>query len=370
MRKFLALSSLAAMALAACSAGGGDTIKIGMISALTGDAAAIGADHLSGVQWAIEKINADGGIDGRQLVLVAEDGKCTGADAATAAQKLVNADKVSVIIGGLCSGETLAAAPIVEAGKVLLLSPGSSSPDVTDAGEYVFRNYPSDAWKTKAMAKYFGESGFAKVAILSENTDYAQALRASLKQDLPADAVVFDEVVEPGTKDFRSLFTRLNDVDFDVLVSNPNGDAVNAVVVQQYREQEFTQPIVGTDTMDSLSIAQIAGDAAEGVMMVNVPTAGEGTSFETDFKAKYGEPKASIAWAAYAYDAANLLAEAMKAVGTDGTAVKDYLKSMQPYAGVIGTFHFDDNGDPIGVSYVLKKFEGGKIVTVKPLSLE
>ena len=100
MRKFLALSSLAAMALAACSAGGGDTIKIGMISALTGDAAAIGADQLSGVQWAIEKINADGGIDGRQLVLVAEDGKCTGADAATAAQKLVNADKVSVIIGG------------------------------------------------------------------------------------------------------------------------------------------------------------------------------------------------------------------------------------------------------------------------------
>lgn len=371
MRTFLASIALLSIALAACSTGGDNgPIKIGMISALTGDAAAIGADQLSGVQWAIEKINAAGGINGRKVELVAEDGKCTGADGASAAQKLVNVDKVTVIIGGLCSGETLAAAPIVETGKVVLLSPSSSSPDVSAAGEFVFRNYPSDAWKTKAMAKYFADSGFKSVAIVSENTDYAQALRASLKKDLPADAVVFDEVVEPGTKDFRSLFTRMKNVDFDVFVPNPNSDAVNAVIVQQYREQTFTGPIVGTDAMDSLSIAEIAGDAAEGVTLVNVPTAGEGTSFETDFTAKFGAPKSSIAWAAYAYDAANVLAEAFRAVGTDGTAVKDYLKGMQPYAGVIGTFHFDVNGDPVGVSYVLKKFEGGKVVTVKPLPLD
>ncbi|TSC99143.1 MAG: branched-chain amino acid transport system substrate-binding protein, partial [Candidatus Peregrinibacteria bacterium Greene1014_49] len=243
-------------------------------------------------------------------------------------------------------------------------------PDVTDAGTFVFRDYPSDAWKTKAMAKYFQDSDLKKVAIISENTDYAQALRASLKKDLPADAVVFDEVVEPGTKDFRSLFTRLKDIDFDVFVPNPNGDGTNGVMVQQFREQGFTQQITGQDTMDSATVAQIAGEAAEGVTLVNVPTAGEGTSYETDFKAKFGDPKSSIAWSAYAYDAANVLIAAMKSVGTDGDAIRNYLNTMQPYAGVIGTFSFDQNGDPVGVSYVLKKFEAGKIVTVRPLPLE
>jgi branched-chain amino acid transport system substrate-binding protein len=369
MRRLFAVSSLAALALVACTGGpsGSDPIKIGMISALTGDAAAIGADQLSAVQMAIAEINAAGGVGGRPLQLIPEDGKCAAAEAASAAQKLVSVDKVVAIIGGLCSGETLAAAPIVEAAKIVMISPSSSSPDVTEAGDFIFRNYPSDSGKTKAIAKYFADEGFKHVAMISENTDYAQALRASLKKDLPSGAVVFDETVDPGTKDFRSLFTRLKSTDFDVFFSNPNGDAVNAVVVQQYRQQGFTQPIAGADTMDSVSIAQIAGEAAEGVMVVDVPTAGEGTSFETAFHEQYGEPKASIAWVAYPYDVVHILAQAFQAVGTDGPAVRDYLYAMAPYSGVVGTFHFDGNGDPVGISYVLKTFKDGKIVTVRPL---
>jgi branched-chain amino acid transport system substrate-binding protein len=371
MRKFLAFSSLLALSLTACGgAGDNGPIKLGMISALTGDAAAIGADQLSGVQMAIAEINAAGGVNGRQIELIAEDGKCAGADGATAAQKLVNVDKVVAIIGGLCSGETLAAAPIAEAAKVIMLSPSASSPDITKAGDFIFRDYPSDAGKTKAIAKYFADEKFSRIAILSENTDYSQALRASLKKDLPEGAVVFDENFDPGTKDFRSLLGRLKDAEYDALVSNPNSDGVNAVIVQQFRELELPGQIVGTDTMDSVVVSQIAGEGANGVMLVNVPTAGEGTSFEADFKAKYGDAKSSIAWSAYSYDAVNVLAQAFKAVGTDGMAVKDYLYSMQPYTGVIGSFHFDENGDPVGLSYVLKKFEDGKVVTVKPLPLE
>lgn len=373
MKKFFALSALLALSLSACKPAGtgSGVIKIGLISPLTGDAAALGADVLSGVRMAIDEVNAVGGINGQQIELIAEDGKCAGADAASAAQKLVNVDNVVVIVGGLCSSETLAAAPIVESAKVVLLSPGSSSPDITTkAGEYVFRNYPSDAWKTKAMAKYFAGEGYKSVALISENNDYSQALRASLKAELPAGAVVFDENVDPGTKDFRSLYTRLKNMEFDVYVPNPNSDGMNALMVQQFREAGFTQPITGTDVMDSLVIPQTAGAAAEGVTLVNVPTAGEGTPFETRFSAKFGAPKSSIAWAAYAYDAANVLFEAIKKVGTDGTAIKDYLYDLPSYKGVIGTFSFDDNGDPVGVSYVLKKIEDGKIVTVKPLPLE
>lgn len=369
MRKLLALSSLAAIMLSACGGSTSDSgkITVGMITALTGDAAALGADQLSGVKMAVEAINASGGINGRQVELIVEDGKCSGSDGASAAQKLVNVDRVSVIIGGLCSSETLAAAPIVEAAKVVLFSPSSSSPDVTDAGEYVFRNYPSDVWRTKSMAKYFAEAGFKKVAILSENTDYSQAQRDSLKKDLPAGSVVFDESVDPGTKDFRSILTRLKTVEFDVFFTNANSDALNAVIIQQYREQNLAKPIVGADTTDSNLVPQVAGKDAEGVKIVDVPTAGGGSTFEADFTAKYGEPKSNLVWGAYAFDAANILFEAMKSVGTDGMTVKDYLYGMQPYVGIVGTYSFDKNGDPVGVSYVLKEIKDGKIVTIKSL---
>ncbi|MDP6562065.1 MAG: ABC transporter substrate-binding protein, partial [Candidatus Peribacteraceae bacterium] len=103
--------------LSACSPVADDgtgPIKIGYIGPLTGEAASYGVDTLNGTELAVAEINAAGGINGRLIELITEDGRCTGTDAASAAQKLVNVDKVVAIIGGQCSGETLAAAPIVE----------------------------------------------------------------------------------------------------------------------------------------------------------------------------------------------------------------------------------------------------------------
>lgn len=368
MKRLLVLSALSTLLLAACKSSS-DTIKIGLIGPLTGDAAAIGQDMLHGTQWAIDEINANGGINGKKVTLIAEDGKCTGAEAANAAQKLVNVDRVLAIIGGLCSGETLAAAPITEGAKVLLLSPGSSSPDVTKAGDFVFRNYPSDALKTKAVAKYFKEKGYKNIAMISENTDFSTAFRASLKKDIGENAFVFDEVVDPGTKDFRTLFTRLKDKKFEVFFANPNSDAVVAVMIQQFREQGLKQEAISHDVAESLTIPEIAGKTAEGFRFVNVPSAGEGMAFERSAKEKFGPPQSSTTWIAYAYDATNVLLNAAKA-GTDGPTIRDYLYKLPEYKGIVGTFHFDKNGDVVGIPYALKEFQNGKIVKVKDIPLE
>lgn len=371
MKRYLAASALMALALTACDSSGTagtGTIKIGFIAPLTGDAAALGNDMLSGARWAVDELNAAGGIDGKQVELVAEDGKCTGVDAASAAQKLVNVDKVAAVVGGLCSGETLAAAPIVEAAKVVLISPGSSNPTITDAGEYIFRNYPSDALKTVAMAKYFAEKDYAKVAVLSENTDFAQGFRGALKENLPEGAVVFDEVVEPGTKDFRTLMTRLKDVDFDVILLNPNSDSVVALMVQQLREAGLTQEAISHDVAESAVVAEVAGDTAEGFRLINVPSTVEGT-FAQDFESKYGKPQGSVVWAAYAFDAVNILAEGWKAGAADGTALSQWMVNMAPYKGIVATISFDENGDVEGIPYQLKEFRGGSIVKIQDIAL-
>lgn len=369
-KRFLSLLSLSALLLVACESGGEEgPIKIGYLGPLTGDAAPYGVDTLNGVKLAVEEINAAGGIKGRMIELVAEDSRCTGADAASAAQKLVNVDKVVAIVGGQCSGETLAAAPIAEAAGVVMVSPISSSPDVTNAGDYVFRDYPSDALKTKAMAAFLREEGLTKLAMISENTDFAQAFRASLKKDFGEENVVFDEVVEPGTKDYRTLATRLKDVDFNIFFPNGQTDAAIAAMMQQLREQGLEQQAIGHDVADSLTLADLATEAVEGMYIVNVPTAGEGGDFQTKFNQKFGGAQATIAFAAHAYDAMGVLGKAMEAGGPTGAAIKDYLYSMSSYDGVVGKFSFDRNGDVVGLSYSLKTFKEGKIENVKAIEV-
>src|SRR3989344_5259538 len=158
-------------------------IKVGVIAPLTGDAAAYGEPLTNIVKMAVEEVNNAGGVDGRTIELVIEDGKCNGKDGGSATQKLVNVDGVKVILGGFCSSESLAAIPIAEAAKVLVLSAGSSSPDLTGASPYFFRNYPSDSAQGKVLAQIaYNDKGWKKVAFLQEQTDYAVGIYKAFEE--------------------------------------------------------------------------------------------------------------------------------------------------------------------------------------------
>lgn len=369
MRKLLAVSSLVGIALAACSGSDTGPITIGFIGPITGDIAAIGTDTMHGAKLAVDEINAKGGIKGRTVELVVEDGKCSGADAATAAQKLVNIDKVSGIVGGQCSSETLAAAPVAESAKIVLISPVSSSPDITHAGEFVFRPYPSDDLKGKAMGNYFTKSGFTKVAVISENTDFCQGILASVRKYLPSGvSVVFDEKVEPSTKDYRTLLTRLQDTDFDVFIVNSQSETTGSVLLAQMRELGMMQQALGADVLDTPKMAELAGEAAEKLHVISVPTMEETSPFGQKFIAAYGKPQFNLVYAAHAYDAANVLLKGLAESDTPAGA-REILAAMPPYAGVTGTFHFDANGDVIGIPYVLKEFQGKMIVKLEDIPL-
>ncbi len=364
MKRSLIAVSAFTLALTACGAGD-QTIRIGYIGPLTGDAVSYGVDTLNGVRIAVDEVNSAGGVNGKKVELIAEDGHCNGADATSAAQKLVNVDKVVAIIGGECSSETLAAAPVVEAAKVVMISPISSSPDVTKAGDYVFRVYPSDALKGKVFSKYFEKNNEKKIAIISENTDFCQGIRKSVSADLPAGAkVVFDETVDPGTKDYRTLMTRLKAADFDVFIANGQSDATVAEMAKQMRALGMKQQILGTDTADSATLGQIAKDAVEGLKPLSVPaldeSAGASADFAKMFRQRYDEPKATMFFAALSHDAARVLMQTIGQAGT-GEALKNALYQMKSYDGIAGTFHFDENGDVVGIPLAFKIFHDGKL---------
>jgi branched-chain amino acid transport system substrate-binding protein len=361
MKKLSALF-LSTLFLAACQGSPSDDtgpVKVGYIGPLTGEAASYGMDTLNGVKLAVEAINLEGGIGGRKIEIVAEDGKCTGTDAASAAQKLIHVDQVVAIVGGQCSGETLAAAPIAEAAGVVLLSPLSSSPDVTEAGDFVFRNYPSDALKTKAMANYFAEKGYTKVAAITENTDFAVAFRDALHANLGDDAFVLNEVVEPGTKDYRTLMTRLEGEEFDAFFPNGQTTATLAAMMQQFREAGFEQPAVSHDVAQDASMFELAPEASKGMLAIGVPEVSQESDFGSAFVGKFGDAQAALAFAAHAHDAMHVLAVAIENAGTDGNALRDYLYDLDGHDGVVGRFAFDDNGDVTGIPYVLYEAKDG-----------
>jgi branched-chain amino acid transport system substrate-binding protein len=349
-------------------------LKIGYIGPLTGDAASYGSDTVNGARIAVDEINKEGGVNGHPVSLIAEDARCTGSDAASAAQKLINIDNVVAIIGGQCSGETLAAAPVAEAAEVPMISPVSSSPDVTQAGDFIFRVYPSDALKGSALATYFAKEGLKKVAIISENTDFCIGIRDAVKGSLKEGGeLVFDELVEPGTKDYRSLITRLAGTDFDVFVANGQSDATVAAMMQQLREMGITQPAIGTDTADSVTLGQVAKDAVEGMRVLSVPSLSgsdpKGGPFVQDFRSRFGEAQSTMFFAALSYEATRLLLETIGSAGPEGTAIRDALYSHPGYGSIVGTMTFDQYGDIRGIPYALKEFQNGNLVEVEQIPL-
>src|SRR3989338_8106294 len=367
---FLAVALLLTACSGSSSPDGTDPIKVGYLGPLTGEAASYGMDTLNGVKIAVEDINAEGGINGRKIEIIAEDGRCTGTDAAGAAQKLIYVDKVSVIIGGQCSGETLAAAPIAEAAKVPMMSPLSSSPDGTKAGDFIFRDYPNDSLKTKAMANYFKEKSYKRIVTITENTDFAMAFRNSLKENTGADNFVLDEVVEPGTKDYRSLLTRLKGKEFDVFFPNGQTSATVAAMIEQFREQGFMQPMVSHDVAQDKSLFDLAPKASEGMMAIGVPDVSASSAFGSKFISKFGDAQASLAFAAHAHDAMRVFAAAIKEVGTDGAKIRDYLYALKGHDGVVGRFRFDKNGDVVGIPYVLYEAKDGAWEKVADIAVD
>jgi branched-chain amino acid transport system substrate-binding protein len=345
-----------------------EPIKIGFIGPLTGDAVSYGESIRNSIALAVEEINSAGGIEGRTIEMIYEDGKCTGKDAVSAAQKLVNVDKVKIIIGGVCSGETLSILPITEPVKVLILSPSASSPDLTGAGKFFFRNNPSDADGGKALAKLIMEK-YKKAAIISENTDYAQALGRVFINSFGAigGEVVANESFAPGTKDFRSILAKIKAASPHAIVINTQMGIASGIIVNQVKELAINTPLYGTTVLAGTNAIEIAGKNAEGILLIDVPGLSDdnpkAVKFLSDYKAKYGETTLEFYLGA-AYDDVYILAQAISKVGIDTEKLKDYLSAIN-YNGVIGTYSFDENGDLVGIEYAIKQIKDGKAVEVK-----
>jgi branched-chain amino acid transport system substrate-binding protein len=340
-----------------------ESITIGFMGPLTGDTGAYGQNEKNAIEMALEKINNEGGINGNALKVIYEDGKCLGKDAAIAVQKLVEIDKVKVILGGACSGETLAAAPITEKSKVILFSAFSSNPAISNSGDYVFRVSPPD---DDAGIKIASEmiKKYNKVAILSENTDYALGVRKVFIEEYKkmGGSVIADEIYNQGEKDYRTQIAKIKESNPDVIFVNPQDGVTMGYAFKQIRELGLNQQIF---TVMALQDAlEIAGNAMDNAIIADWPDVPKnGINLIEKYKERYGKMPVHN-WAVGArYDSVFIIANALKKCGENTDCIKDFLYNMDWYDGVIGRYKFDSNGDPIGIEYVLKTVKNGNFVS-------
>lgn len=345
-------------------------IKVGMIGPLTGEAAEYGVSVQHGVSLAVDEINRAGGINGRPLEAIYEDGKCNGKDAVSAAQKLIDVDKVKIIIGGTCSGETLAIAPVTSAAKVILFSPVSSAARVATLGNYVFRNHPNDNLAGQQLAEHVARK-YKKVAVISEQTDYAQGIRTTFTDAIKANGslVVFDESYVSGNKDFRSLVSKIKVTGAEALFMSSQSGANAGQIAKQVRDlglnqiQLFSAYLTGPEFVKS-------GPAAEGTIIIDVPGLSDGPKGQaliSAYMAKYNKEPNYKFFVGTSYDATHILADAIRSQGLDTDKIANYLHSVKDYEGSIGRYSLDPQiPEVVGLGLVFRQVKHGEVVELLP----
>ncbi|MCF7918225.1 ABC transporter substrate-binding protein [Candidatus Gracilibacteria bacterium] len=339
-------------------------LKIGAIVPLTGDGASYGVLVQDVANLIVDPLNTAGGINGRTLKIVWEDGKCAPSDASRSAQKLIGIDKVSIILGGVCSGETLGAAPITEKNKVILLSPVSTSPEVTTAGDYVFRTAPSDSSQGKVLAEY-ANAHFKKIGILGEQTDYALGVANTFEENFTGE--VLRESYLSTESDFRTRITKLKNADIEAVLLIPQTYPKFDIIAKQLDEQAWSKPILTNEIITgdggvSNYVGLLTRTNAIGANFKEPDT----PSFKkmvSDYNGKYSKNPDLLNYAATTADAVNVLIQILKqtADSTDTESIKNALYGLNGFEGMYGPIVFDSNGD-VNIAHQLFSFDGEKFV--------
>ncbi len=195
-----------------------EPIKIGFIGPLTGELASWGNNEKQGVELAVKEINDAGGINGRKLSIIYEDGQCNPKSAVTAAQKLITVDHVKAIIGETCSSATLAVAPLAEQNKVILISPTSGADSISQAGDFIFRIFiPNNFYAVEGARIIEKELGSKSVAVLYIQNDAGVSTKDRFIQLFKGGKIMLIQGYAPDTTDFKTILLKVKEAEPDLV---------------------------------------------------------------------------------------------------------------------------------------------------------
>ncbi len=349
-RRFRVAALVTALALAAV--GCSSETKIGAVISLTGAVGPYGQQVTRGLDLALEEINAAGGVNGAPLQLIYRDDETNPAKGREVTLDLINNEGIDLIIGAISSTVTVEIAPICEKERVLLLSPTSSTPEISEAGQYIFRNYPSDILEGTAMADFARELGVRRAVIVAIDSEFGAGLtqvfsrrfQSKSRRVLETFRIPVDQV-----DNFDELISDIKQLNPEAIYLVAYLDAMGSLL-KQFREAGIESLMMGSGAVTG-QLAQLAGDAADNLVYAQPsfnPDSEEPpvAAFVEAFRAKYSrEPDI---YAAHGYDSLKLIVQSIVNVGqTFPDEVKRGLLGLKDYHGAAGRTQFDERGDVV-----------------------
>ena len=339
---------VAAAALSANPAGAQD-IVIGVAAPMTGNLAQIGTRLVEGAQLAADEANAHGGVGGRQVAIRVEDDQADPKVALAVARKLAVDDTIMAVLGHYSRSASLAAMPIYTKARLATITPSASSPDLTkQGGKYLFRMLSSSSVYARNLARYAVQTlGKKNVAVIYGQNDWGVSAKDSFVKEvekLGAKVAALQSVNE-GDVDFKARLRKLK-------ATNPDAVAIltyyttGALVTLQARSLEIAAPLIGTGALHEERFIELAEPVnAEGVTVNSEFAADDPApvvrSFVVTFEKAHPDRKPGP-YHALAYDAVRVMLNAIERAGTERDAVRDAIAATTSFAGVTGTFSFND----------------------------
>lgn len=336
-------------------------IVIGGLVPLEGSNVLYGEWAIKTINLRIKQVNDLGGINGRSIEIVWANGMCNRETSMAAATELIDKHNVKAIFGGFCSEETLGAAPIAEENEVVLLSPLSTSPEISDAGNFVFRTAPSNENAGQLLADYAHKNNINKVGIIQESGNH-NTMKETFQRKFNGDSVVVylneddilqrlkEEKVEAilvnitSFKALNDLVAKLSGVDFGVPIFLNEVMTGAIEVMATYREVPFKSEILGV-TFDV--------DATN-------PELGE---FMDLYEEEIGKSLSFARFLGMGLDGIDVLTNALRNAENlnDGDSIRQAM-NMTSHMGYSGLLRFDENGD-VNASQVLLRFDGKDFIS-------
>ena len=378
MKRILLASFVIASLLSACNTQGGDNkVRIGVFMSTTGTTANFGISSVNGIKMAADEINAAGGINGKQVELLVQDDRSDASEAATIVTKFVTQDMVHAVIGEVASSRSIAAAPIAQNAKIPMLTPSSTNPEVTKKGDFIFRSCFIDPYQGAAIAQFAAKSLGAKTAaiMVDRKNDYSTGLEKVINETFTrfGGKIVATQSYQEGDQDFNAQLTSLKGTNPEVIFVPGYYNDVG-LIAKQARDKGITVPLIGGDGWDSEQLYKIGGSALNGSYFTNhyspFDTDPKVVKFVNDYKAKYNGSTPD-ALAATAYDAANIMFDAIKrSKSLNGPDIRDALAATNAFPGVTGTVTFNQQRDAVKPIVMIEIKPGGTYAVKERVNVE
>jgi branched-chain amino acid transport system substrate-binding protein len=336
-------------------------IQIAVAGPMTGVTAAFGDQLRKGAQAAVADINAAGGLLGQKVVLEVADDACEPKQAVAVANKLA-ANRVSAVVGHYCSGSSIPASDVYEEAGILMITPGSTNPALTEKGKWnVFRVCGRDDQQGTIGAEYFLKNfSNKKIAVLHDKSIGGKGLADEMRKRLNAGGIkeAMYDGLNPGEKDYTAVVSRLKNAGIEAVYYG--GYYTELALLQRQSADLAYRPIMmsGDSTMTG-EYWQITGPSGEGTLMTFSPDARknpEAKDVLANLRQQGIEPEGYVL---YAYAAAQVWAEAVKQANSlDARKLAEQLKS-QTTPTVIGPVQFDAKGDNKAPGFVVYRWHNG-----------